>query len=103
MARITNRELMEIGAYLLRGTVSHLHAVIADPEASVLQRWLAVLINQSFLHGDVSIFRVVLDRVVGRPPQSKYSEQCRPSINDAACYFGLSKRDLFSSPKKRDS
>lgn len=68
VARITNVELMEIGAVLLRGTVDQLQATITDPEASVLQRWLAVLIRQSFLRGDSSIFRVVIDRVVGRPP-----------------------------------
>lgn len=84
VARITNGELMEIGAVLLRGTVAQLQATIADPEASVLQKWLAVLIRQSFLNGDASIFRVVIDRVVGRPPQSKPSNQSRLSDDDAA-------------------
>lgn len=83
VARITNVELMEIGAVLLRGTVAQLQATIADPEASVLQRWLAVLIRQSFLRGDSSIFRVVIDRIVGKPPQSKASNQSRLFDADA--------------------
>ena len=85
VARITNSEVMEIGAVLLRGTVDQLQATIADPEASVLQRWLAVLIRQSFLRGDSSIFRVIIDRVVGRPPQSRASSQ---SVFFDACASG---------------
>lgn len=38
VARVPNIELMEFGADLLRVSVSHLEAVIGDPDASVLQR-----------------------------------------------------------------
>lgn len=78
VARISNGELMDIGAVLLRGTLTQLQATIEDPEASVMQRWVAVLVRQSFLHGDASIFRVVIDRVVGRPPQSRAWDRSCP-------------------------
>lgn len=84
-ARITNVELMEIGATLLRGTMAQLQDIIADPEASVLQRWLAVLIRHSFLRGDSSIFRIVIDRVVGKAPKAYPRDQSHLSCIDASC------------------
>lgn len=67
IARIKSSELCELGTVLLRGTMADIEATKDDAKASVLQCWLASLISQGIINNDVTIFRAVLDRVVGKP------------------------------------
>ncbi|RYF52316.1 MAG: hypothetical protein EOO38_00575 [Cytophagaceae bacterium] len=76
---------MEIGAGLRRATLAQLQDIIADPNASVLQRWLAVFIRQSFLQGNASIFLIVIDRVVWKPRPAHPSDQFHLFSIDASC------------------
>jgi hypothetical protein len=64
-------QVIEIGPALSQGTVAELEKVREDSTAGVLDRWLATLISQAMQKGDVSILKVVLDRLVGKAAEEK--------------------------------
>jgi len=66
ITRMTNEQLADIGSVLLNGTEGALEAIVTDPKASIMQKWIAKLIIHSMLEGDASVFNAVLNRIVGK-------------------------------------
>ena len=64
-------EVVEIGTALLQGTVAELEKVRDDSTAGVLARWLATLISEAMQKGDANVFKIVLDRLVGKAAEGK--------------------------------
>lgn len=77
-------EIAEVGTALLQGTVAELEEVRDDPAADVLDRWLAALISQAMQKGDASVFKVVLDRLVGKASEGKATESAAAADPRAA-------------------
>jgi hypothetical protein len=66
VARMTADEVAQIGTLILDNDRDALRRLGENPNASVLQVWMAGLVIQSMKKGDATIFRAVLDRVVGK-------------------------------------
>lgn len=67
---LTAAQVAEIGSLILTGTRDDLTAVGADPGAPFIQVWFAGLAIKSLQKGDASIFKAILDRIVGKPKES---------------------------------
>lgn len=74
LAKMQASKIAEVGTALLQGTMAELEEVRDDPAAGVLARWLATLISQSTQKGDASVFKIVLDRLVGKAAEGKRTE-----------------------------
>ena len=71
LARMTADEVAAVGSLILSNDRGALQRLGQDPDASVLQVWMAGLVVQSMKKGDATIFRAVLDRVVGKALERK--------------------------------
>lgn len=67
VARLSADEVAEVGSLVLTNNREALAALKDDAEASVLKVWMAGLIVRSMNKGDATIFRAVMDRVIGKP------------------------------------
>lgn len=70
IGKLTVAELEEVGALLLKGDREALAHIGQNPKSSVLQVWTAGLIVHSMKEGDASIYRAILDRIVGKPRET---------------------------------
>lgn len=61
------RQVHEITTRLLEGTYAALKTAKESSEASVLERWLATIINEGLEKPDAAILKTILDRLIGRP------------------------------------
>jgi hypothetical protein len=68
--RLTHDQVAEIGSLILEGNHAQLKEVALSPDSTVLQLWMAQLVNTSIRKSDAAIFRAVLDRIIGRPRES---------------------------------
>jgi hypothetical protein len=66
IAKLTAEEVADVGTLILGNDRDALQALAKDPHSSVLKVWMAGLVVQSMKKGDATIFRAVLDRVVGK-------------------------------------
>lgn len=69
--RMSADDLADLIDLLLRGTRDDVTAVLNDPSASMIRAITARLLEQCLVEGDVNSFRQILDRVVGKPKESK--------------------------------
>jgi hypothetical protein len=70
LKRLTHDQVAEIGSMILEGNHEELKQVALSKDSTVLQLWMAQLVNASIRKSDAAIFRAVLDRIVGRPRES---------------------------------
>lgn len=68
--RLTNTQIEEIGSQLLTGTRAQFAALAADPEAPMLQQWMAKVILNGSQKSDYKALASILDRVAGKVKQS---------------------------------
>lgn len=66
IARLTADQVSEVGTLILTNNRDQLRELAQDENASVLTVWMSGLIVRSMSKGDPSIFRAIMDRVVGR-------------------------------------
>ncbi|RYF51992.1 MAG: hypothetical protein EOO38_01650 [Cytophagaceae bacterium] len=66
LAKLTAEEVADVGTLILGNNRKALKDLAEDKKSSVLKVWMAGLIVQSMKKGDATIFRAVLDRVVGK-------------------------------------
>jgi hypothetical protein len=67
---LTNEQVLEVGSMILEGNMQDLHALAADPEATVLKQWLSSLILKSVTESDAPIFTAVMARMLGKPKEA---------------------------------
>jgi hypothetical protein len=69
-ARLTAMQVHEVAAVILHGNQDDLKALAKDPNATVLQMWTASLVTKSIQKGDSQVYRVLMERLLGRPKES---------------------------------
>lgn len=69
-ARLTAEQVHEVAAVILHGNQDDLKALAKDPKSTVLQMWTASLVTKSIQKGDAQVFRVLMERLLGRPRES---------------------------------
>lgn len=69
--RMTADQLAELTSLLLLGNRNAIQVVANNPDASFIQVLTAKLLVDCYKKGDISIYNGVLDRVVGKPKQTK--------------------------------
>lgn len=67
---LTHEAVAEVGALILDNNHAALKALAQSPDSTVLQLWMASLVNTSIRKSDAAIFRAVMDRIIGRPRES---------------------------------
>ena len=70
IAALTNEQVSDIGALILNGDRKALAEIGQDPDATVLQVWMAGLVVNSMKKGCPQTFRVLMDRLVGRSKET---------------------------------
>ena len=63
---MTTSEIDRLGALLLNGTLADLQAILQNPSASVLERWMASIMLCGIKKGDHKAWSAILDRLVGK-------------------------------------
>lgn len=72
--RMSAEDLADLTSLLLLGDRDKIAAVAQDPDSSFMQVLTAKLLVDCYKKGDISIYRAILDRVVGRPKESRSIE-----------------------------
>lgn len=65
---LTNEELIEVGSFLVRGTMAELKQIIESPETVVIQGLFASVIRSVADNGNIDVLEKLLLRLVGEPP-----------------------------------
>lgn len=65
LARLTHKELLELGQLVLSGSVTDLQEVAKDKNASAAKVMVAALVARVIQKGDTTAFNALLDRFMG--------------------------------------
>lgn len=77
---LTNKQLKEVGDFLLLGTRATLTEVSQNPESSLLQVWLSSVCITGIKKGDMGALNALLDRLVGKVTDKVQHTLPRPVI-----------------------
>jgi predicted transcriptional regulator len=91
--RMSAADLADLTSLILTGDLDKLKEIGTDPQASIMNRLTAKLLLDCYTKGDVSIYRAILDRVVGRPKESQSIEISTP-VGGALHFAHLSEEEL---------
>lgn len=70
LSRLTAEQVAEVGTMILSHDRAALKKLGEDPNASVLQVWMAGLVVNSMTKGESRTFTAVMDRIVGRAKET---------------------------------
>lgn len=70
VAALTNAQVAEVGSVILLGNRESLQAIGNNPDATVLQIWIAGLVVKSLKEGDAAIFNAIMSRLLGKPKET---------------------------------
>lgn len=95
--RMTADDLADLTSLLLTGNRDTIKDVAEDPKSSFMQVLTAKLLVDCYKRGDISIYKSILDRVVGAPRQSKSVELT--GKDGAALDFNVSRTEMTLEEK----
>ncbi len=78
---LTEKELIEVGTFIVQGKMGELKALLKNPETPMLQAMVAGLAVKTMVKGDASAFNALMDRLLGKV---KEQVQLSGSINGNA-------------------
>lgn len=64
--RLTQQELAEVGALVVKGSIAELQKISKDPNASALKCMIAAVAHRTITRGDPTALDKLLDRLVGK-------------------------------------
>jgi len=72
--RMSADDLADLTSLLLTGNKDRIAEVAQDPDSNFMQVLTAKLLVECYKKGDISIYKAILDRVIGKPKESKSVE-----------------------------
>lgn len=80
LRKLTNEQIKEVGSLLLEGREADLEQMAADPETSMLKKWMAKIALRGCKSGDVMAFNALADRIAGKVKDHVVIELPKPTI-----------------------
>lgn len=64
--RLTQKEIADVGGFILNNNLEALKTIRMDPESSVFKVWICSVAIVAITKGDAQALNVLLDRIVGK-------------------------------------
>jgi len=94
---MTADDLADLTSLLLTGDRDHIAKVAQDTNSNFMQVLTAKLLVDCYKKGDISIYKAILDRVIGKPKESKSLELT--GKDGAALDFNITRQDMSLEEK----